>query len=149
YNMTGELPVDGGPLDITSAAVRRPGDDVSIVTHGGSLWKVLEAAEALAAEGISTEVIDLRSLRPLDADAIIGSVSRTHRLVVVDEGWKTLGLSSEIVAMVAEDALWELDAPIARVCGVEVPIPYAKHLEAASIPQVDGIIRAVHEVVGR
>jgi pyruvate dehydrogenase E1 component beta subunit len=149
YNMTGELPVDGGPVDITSAAIRRPGDDVSIVTHGGSLWKVLEAADALAREGISAEVIDLRSLRPLDEGAIIGSVSRTHRLVVVDEGWKTLGLSSEVVAMVAESALWELDAPIARVCGVEVPIPYARHLEAASIPQVDGIVRAVHKVVGR
>lgn len=149
YNMAGELPVDERPVDITSAAIRRPGEDVSIVTHGGSLWKVLEAADALATEGISAEVIDLRSLRPLDADTIIGSVTRTHRLVVVDEGWKTVGLSSEIVAMVAEDALWELDAPIARVCGVEVPIPYAKHLEAASIPQVDGIVRAVHRVVGR
>ena len=149
YNMTGKLPVDGAPVDITSAAVRRAGDDVSIVTHGGSLWKVLEAADALAVEGISAEVIDLRSLRPLDADAVIGSVTRTHRLVVVDEGWKTVGLSSEIVAMVAEEALWELDAPIARVCGVEVPIPYAKHLEAASIPQVEGIVRAVHEVVAR
>jgi pyruvate/2-oxoglutarate/acetoin dehydrogenase E1 component len=149
YGMSGDLPADGGPVDIETARVRRTGDDLTIVTHGGSLWKVMQAADVLAADGISAEVIDLRSLRPLDTEAIVGSVAKTHRLVVVDEGWKTVGLSAEIVAMVTEHALWELDAPVRRVCGVEVPIPYAKHLEMASIPQIDGVVEAVHEVMGR
>ena len=149
YNMAGELPADSGPCDITTARIRRPGTDVSIVTHGGSLWKCLDAAEELADSGISAEVLDLRSLRPLDADTILDSVARTHRLVVVDEGWKSVGLSAEIVAIVTEGALWELDAPVRRVCGVEVPVPYAHHMEEASVPQVPGIVAAVHEVTGR
>lgn len=149
YGMSGEMPADAGPIDIDTARVRRSGDDVTIVTHGGSLWKVLEAADELAAVGITAEVVDLRSLRPLDTGTIIDSVSKTHRLVVVDEGWKTAGLSAEIVATVTEQAMWELDAPVKRVCGIEVPIPYAKHLEEASIPQVDGIVAAVRAVVDR
>ena len=149
YGMSGELPADGGPVDIETARIRRAGTDVTIVTHGGSLFKVLEAAEIAASSGVSAEVIDLRSLRPLDTSMILGSIEKTHRLVVVDEGWKTVGLSAEIVATVSEHALWELDAPIKRVCGVEVPIPYAQHLEMASIPQVDGIVKAVLEVAGR
>ena len=115
----------------------------------GSLAKSLEAAELLAADGISAEVIDMRSLRPIDSPAILASVARTHRLVVVDEGWKSVGLSAEVVAIVAEEGLWDLDAPIRRVCGVEVPVPYAKHMEDASVPQVPGIVEAVREVVGR
>jgi pyruvate/2-oxoglutarate/acetoin dehydrogenase E1 component len=148
YGMKGEMLANGAPVDIETARVRRIGTDVTVVTHGGSLWKVLEAADSLAEQGVSAEVIDLRSLRPLDTDAIVDSVVKTHRLVVVDEGWKTAGLSAEIVALVTEDALWELDAPVKRVCGVEVPIPYAKHLEEASIPQVSGIEAAVRAVVG-
>ena len=149
YNMADEIPIDGGPVDITTARIRRHGDDVSIVTHGGSLAKSLEAAELLAADGISADVIDMRSLRPIDSPAILASVARTHRLVVVDEGWKSVGLSAEVVAIVAEEGLWDLDAPIRRVCGVEVPVPYAKHMEDASVPQVPGIVEAVREVVGR
>jgi len=149
YNMSGDLPVDGHPVDITRARVRRAGEDVVLVTHGGSLWKCMEAAEELAGQGISAEVLDLRSLRPLDAATIIDSVTRTHRLVVVDEGWKSVGLSAEVVALVTEHALWELDAPVRRVCGAEVPVPYAKHMEEASVPQVPTIVEAVHEVVGR
>lgn len=148
YGMKGEMPANGAPVDIETARVRRIGTDVTVVTHGGSLWKVLEAADSLAEQGLSAEVIDLRSLRPLDTDTIVDSVVKTHRLVVVDEGWKTAGLSAEIVALVTEEALWELDAPVKRVCGVEVPIPYAKHLEEASIPQVSGIEAAVRAVVG-
>ena len=148
YGMKGEMLANGAPVDIETARVRRIGTDVTVVTHGGSLWKVLEAADSVAEQGVSAEVIDLRSLRPLDTDTIVDSVVKTHRLVVVDEGWKTAGLSAEIVALVTEDALWELDAPVKRVCGVEVPIPYAKHLEEASIPQVSGIEAAVRAVVG-
>ncbi len=148
YNMTGELPVDAGPVDLTRAAVRRSGTDVSIVTYGASLWKSLDAAETLAGDGISAEVVDLRALRPLDTDSIIATVAKTHRLVVVDEGWKSVGISAEIGARILEDAIWEMDAPLRRVCGAEVPIPYAAHMEQAAIPQVDDIVAAAREVVG-
>ncbi len=151
------LMLDGvdGPLDTEAiapspwkAAIRRAGSDVTIIAYGGSVHKALTAAEELATEGVSAEVIDLRSLRPLDRDAIIGSVSRTHRAVVIDEAWKTGSLASEISAILAEDAFYELDAPIARVCTLEVPIPYARHLEEAAIPQVDRIVEAVKRSVG-
>ena len=137
-----------GPVDLARAAVRRPGTDVSIVTYGASLWKSLAAAEMLAEDGISAEVLDLRVLRPLDTDSIIATVAKTHRLVVVDEGWKSVGISAEIGARILEDAIWELDAPLRRVCGAEVPIPYAAHMEQAAIPQVDDIVAAAREVVG-
>jgi pyruvate/2-oxoglutarate/acetoin dehydrogenase E1 component len=149
YGTSGEMSVDSGPVDIDTARVRRSGEDVSIITHGGSVGKALTAAEELAAVGISAEVLDLRSLRPLDSAAIIETVTRTHRLVIVDEGWKSVGLSAEVLARVVEGCMWELDAPVARVCAVEVPIPYARHLEEAALPQVSDIIAAVHEVLGR
>ena len=148
YNTSGELDADAGPADLAHAAVRRPGTDVSLVTYGGSLSKSLAAADALAEEGISAEVLDLRVLRPLDTDAIVSTISKTHRLVVVDEGWKSVGISAEIAARVFEEAIWEMDAPLRRVCGAEVPIPYARHMEEASIPQVGGIVSAVREVMG-
>jgi len=148
YNTTGELPLDCGPVDLATAAVRREGSDVSIVTYGGSLGKALEAAEILSEDGVSAEVLDLRVLRPLDTDAILKSVSKTHRIVVVDEGWKSVGISAEIGARIFEEAIWEMDAPLRRVCGAEVPIPYARHMEQAALPQVDGIVSAAHEVVG-
>ncbi|MCZ7527216.1 MAG: alpha-ketoacid dehydrogenase subunit beta [Acidimicrobiia bacterium] len=147
YNMEGELAADAGPVDIDRAAVRRPGADLSLVTYGGSLWKCLEAAEHLAADGIDAEVVDLRTLRPLDDETILGSVARTHRAVVVDEGWRSGGISAEVAARVAEGAFWDLDAPVARVCSAEVPIPYAQHLEEAALPQVPGIVEAARRVV--
>jgi pyruvate/2-oxoglutarate/acetoin dehydrogenase E1 component len=107
----------------------------------------MEAAEQLEQDGISAEVVDLRSLRPLHVAGITASVARTHRLVVVDEGWKSVGISAEVVAAVTEHALWELDGPVRRVCGIEVPVPYAKHMEEASVPQVPEIVDAVREVV--
>ncbi|MFC2153030.1 alpha-ketoacid dehydrogenase subunit beta [Actinomycetota bacterium] len=149
YNVRGDLMPDGGPVDLTKACIRRSGDDVTLVTYGGSLAKSLDAADVLASDGVSVEVLDLRSLRPIDVPTIMESISRTHRLVVVDEGWKSVGLSAEIVALVAEHALWDLDAPVRRVCGIEVPVPYAKHMEEASVPHVQGIVGAVREVVGR
>lgn len=149
YNVRGDLMPDGGPVDLTTARIRRSGDDVTLVTYGGSLAKSLDAADVLASDGVSVEVLDLRSLRPIDVPTIMESISRTHRLVVVDEGWKSVGLSAEIVALVAEHALWDLDAPVRRVCGIEVPVPYAKHMEEASVPHVQGIVGAVREVVGR
>ncbi len=145
YSTTGET--GSGPADLTRARVPRSGTDVSIVTHGGCLPKALAAGNELEQRGISAEVVDLRMLRPLDVAALLRTVSRTHRLVIVDEGWKTGGFSAEIAARVAEDAIWELDAPIARVCTSEVPIPYAGHLESAALPQVDDIVMAAEKVV--
>lgn len=147
YNMEGEVP-EPFTSDIEHAFVRREGPDVSLVTSGGSLWKTLEAAEQLAREGIDAEVIDLRVLRPLDVATIASSVRKTHRAVIVDEGWRTGGLSAEIAATITEQVFYELDAPPARVCSVEVPIPYAKHLEEAALPQVSGIVAAARQTMG-
>jgi pyruvate dehydrogenase E1 component beta subunit len=147
--MEGELADDAGAVDIDHAAVRRPGSQLSLITYGGSLFKCLEAAGVLASEGIDAEVLDLRTLRPLDVEAIVASVSKTRRAVVVDEGWKTCSLAAEIVATIVERAFYDLDAPLARVCSAEVPIPYPKHLEDAALPQVARIVAAAREVARR
>ena len=149
YNMTGALDEAAGPVDIDRAAIRREGRDVSLITYGGSLWKTLEAAEALSKEGIEAEVIDLRTLRPLDDATIMASLARTRRAVVVDEGWRSGSISAEIIARINEQAFWHLDAPLGRVCAKEVPIPYPSHLEAASIPQVADIVAAARAAMGR
>jgi pyruvate/2-oxoglutarate/acetoin dehydrogenase E1 component len=149
YNMTGMLAADAGAVDIDRAVVRRPGRDISLITYGGSLWKTLEAATALAAERIDAEVIDLRSLRPLDDATIMTSVAKTRRAVVVDEGWRSGSLSAEVAMRIIEQAFWSLDAPIARVCSEEVPIPYPRHLESAAIPQVPKIVAAARAALGR
>jgi pyruvate dehydrogenase E1 component beta subunit len=147
YNMEGELAVDAGAVDISRAAIRRPGKQISLITYGGTLFKTLQAADELAGDGIDAEVVDLRTLRPLDTETIVESVQRTHRALIIDEGWKTGSISAEIMARVMENAFYELDAPVARVCSVEVPMPYPKHLEDAAIPQVPTIIAAARRVV--
>lgn len=149
YNMMGKLAADAGPVDIDKAAVRRPGRDISLITYGGSLWKTLEAATALAADKIEAEVIDLRSLRPLDDATIMASVAKTRRAVIVDEGWRSGSLAAEIATRIVEQAFWALDAPIGRVCTEEVPIPYPAHLEYAAIPQVPKIAAAAKTALGR
>ncbi|MCA9689016.1 MAG: alpha-ketoacid dehydrogenase subunit beta [Myxococcales bacterium] len=153
YNGEGPFQGDAGPgdaglVDITSAAVRRSGRDLSIITYGGSLPKALAAADALAQEGIDAEVIDLRVLRPLDDATILASVRKTHRAVLVDECWRSGSLAAELSARIVEAAFFELEAPIARVCTAEVPIPYPKHLEDAALPQVEDIVAAARGVVG-
>lgn len=147
YNMEGELPANAGPVDLSKAIVRREGTDVTILTYGASLHKSLDAAEALAKEGINAEVIDLRVLRPLDDAAIMGSVAETHRVLVVDEGWRSGGIAAEISARIMEQAFYELDQPVRRLCSAEVPIPYAHHLEQAALPQLETIISAVHSLI--
>jgi pyruvate dehydrogenase E1 component beta subunit len=147
YNMEGELPDDAGPVDIDRAAVRRAGRDVSLVTYGGTLFKTLTAADMLAAEGIDAEVLDLRTLRPLDMDTVLSSVRKTRRVVVIDEGWRSGSLSAEILARIAESAFYDLDAPVGRVCSAEVPMPYPKHLEDAAVPQAERIVDAVRALV--
>ncbi len=148
YNMSGKIAANAGAVDIDRALVRRPGRDVTLISWSNSLWKALEAAEALAKDGIEAEVIDLRSLRPLDDATISASVRRTRRAVIVDEGWRTGSLSAEIAARIQEACFWSLDAPVARVCSAEVPVPYPKHLETAALPQVGDIVAAVKALPG-
>jgi len=142
-----EVDEAAGPADIAHAVIRRPGSHATLITYGGSLWKCLEAADRLAHDGIETEVVDLRVLRPLDTPTVLASVAKTHRAVIVDEGWRTGSFSAEISARIMEGAFYELDAPIARVCSEEVPIPYAKHLEEAALPSVERIVSGVQGAV--
>ena len=142
YPLQGE-DTDDAPMRLGVAAVRRAGKNVSLITYGGSLPKALKAAEDLATQGIDAEVLDLRSLRPLDVDAIVATVAKTHRAVIVDEMWRTGSFAAEVSAQIMERAFDELDAPVARVCSVEVPMPYAKHLEDAALPSPERIVAAV------
>ena len=148
YNLSGPLPDPPPVVDIAHAAVRRTGTDVTVVAYGGCVGKALTAADLLAAQGISAEVVDLRVLRPLDDATIMGSIARTHRCVVVDEAWRTGSLAAEVSARVMEQSFWELDAPVERVCSVEVPVPYAQHLERATLPQPEEIVEAALRTVG-
>jgi pyruvate dehydrogenase E1 component beta subunit len=148
YPIEGELPVDPHPVDIDRAVIRRPGTHVSLITYGGTLAKTLKAADELAEQGIDAEVIDLRVLRPLDMPTVLESVRKTQRAVIVDEGWRTGSLSAEIMARIMEEAFYDLDAPVARVCSAEVPMPYPRHLEEAALPQPEDIIHAVHSLFG-
>lgn len=142
YNVEGELTSADAGADIAHARVRRQGGDVTLITYGGTLGKTLDAADALAREGISAEVIDLRVLRPLDDTTFLDSVRKTRRAVIVDEGWRSGSLAAEISARIMEQAFYDLDAPVARVCSEEVPIPYPKHLEEAALPQAPKIVAA-------
>ncbi|HEY7250056.1 MAG TPA: alpha-ketoacid dehydrogenase subunit beta [Methylomirabilota bacterium] len=149
YNMQGELAADAGAVDIARAAVRRPGSDITLIAYGGTLFKALDAAEELSAEHrVEAEVLDLRTLRPLDTGAILESVGRTHRAVIVDEGWRSGSLSAEVSARIMEGVFYELDAPVARVCSAEVPMPYPKHLEDAALPQPEKIVEAALGAAG-
>jgi len=147
YNMEGTLAADAGPVDIDRARVRRDGKDLTIITHSASLFKSLDAAEILARQGIDVEVIDLRSLRPLDERTFLDSIAKTHRALVVDEGWRSGGISAEIAARIMEGIFYELDAPVERLCSVEAPMPYAKHMEDAVLPQTDKIVDLVRRMV--
>ncbi len=141
YNHSGILPEDDDPVDISQAKVMRQGKDLTIATYGASLHKVMEASSQLADEGIETEVIDLRVLRPLDDATLMASLRKNHRMMIVDEGWRSGSISAEISARLTEQAFYDLDAPIERLCSAEVPMPYAKHLEDAALPQVDSIVK--------
>ena len=146
-NEKGSLAGHPGSVDLDRAAIRRPGRDITLITYGGMLPRTRAAAEALAAEGIDAEVIDLRTLRPLDDETILESVARTHRAVVIDEGWRSGSLSAEIAARIQERIFYDLDAPIARVCTKEVPIPYPKLLEDAALPSRESIMDAARQTV--
>jgi len=147
YNAKGSLDSSAVALPIGKALTHREGKDLTILAYGINLFKALEAAETLSEEGIDAEVIDLRSLRPLDDAAIMASVAKTHRVMIVDEGWKSGSIAAEIMARINEQAFFELDAPMGRVCSVEVPLPYAKHLEDAAIPQPYKIVEMAHRMM--
>lgn len=145
YTMKGDP--GQGPVGLDRAAVRRSGDDLTIVASGGMVPKAIEAADRLEMNGVSAEVIDLRSLRPLDRGTLDESVRRTHRALVVDEGWRSVGMSAEVSAAITEDCFYTLDAPVRRLAAAEVPIPYPAHLEQAAIPSADDIVRAATAIV--
>lgn len=149
YNREGELVEDWRIDDIRRAAVRREGTAISLICYGGNLHKTLDAAEQLAQDGVEAEVIDLRSLRPLDEETVLNSVRKTRRAVIVDEGWRSGSLAAEIGMRIAEMAFYDLDAPPARVCTAEVPLPYPRHLEQAALPQVETIVEQAREVLGQ
>jgi len=144
FEETITLPVN---VDIDHAKVRRPGRDVTILTYGASLPKSMEASNTLAAEGIEAEVVDLRTLRPLDNETILNSVGKTHRALVVDEGWRSVGISAELSARITENIFYELDAPVGRICSAEVPMPYSRHMEQAALPQAATIVETVKGMV--
>ncbi len=148
YNMEGELPGEPSEVDIVHAAVRKEGTAVSLITYGGTLFKTLQAADELAKAGISAEVVDLRVLRPLETETLLASVRKTHRALIVDEAWRSGGISAEISARIMEGAFFELDAPVGRVCGAEVPMPYPRHLEEAALPQVASIVAGARGLFG-
>jgi pyruvate dehydrogenase E1 component beta subunit len=149
YNVEGELTDAWQTCDLRSAKVMREGRDVTLVAWGGTLGKALAAANELADTGIDAEVIDLRVLRPLDDATVMASIRRTHRAVIVDEGWRSGSLAAEIMARIVEQALYDLDAPVARVCSEEVPVPYAKHLEDAVLPQPAKIVAAARQLLAK
>lgn len=148
YNIEEEWSGDGADVDIKTAKVRREGSDVSIITNGIGVHKSLDAAKQLSDEGIEAEVIDLRVLRPLDNETVFSSIEKTGRGLIVDEGWKSGGISAELSARITENCFYNLDCPVERVCGEEVPAPYAKHLEMASLPQVQNIVDTVKKMGG-
>jgi pyruvate/2-oxoglutarate/acetoin dehydrogenase E1 component len=145
-NTQGDV-LDGPEADMEKAIIRKQGTDITLITYGGSLPKVLKAASALEVLNIKVEVVDLRCLRPLDKATIIASVEKTHRAIIIDEGWKTGSLAGELSAIIMEQAFWTLDAPVQRICTQEVPIPYPKHLEHAALPQVDQIVNCVQRLL--
>ncbi len=146
-NLEKEIAAAAGAVDITKAIVRREGNDISIITYGAGVYKALDAAAELAASGIEAEVVDLRVLRPLDEATVLASVAKTHRALVVEEAWRSVGIAAEVSARIMEKAFYELDAPVRRLCGVEVPIPYPKHLEDASVPQKEDIVSAIVKMI--
>jgi pyruvate/2-oxoglutarate/acetoin dehydrogenase E1 component len=149
YNMEGELAEGSASVEIDHARVARAGRDVTVIAYSASLFKALEAANNLSSGGIECEVVDLRTLRPLDTETFVASVRRTHRAVIVDEGWRSGSISAEVSSRIMENAFYDLDAPVERICSAEVPMPYARHMEQAALPQPETIIRTIRAMVGK
>ncbi|MBV9121686.1 MAG: alpha-ketoacid dehydrogenase subunit beta [Chloroflexi bacterium] len=149
YNTRGEVPDEEFLTPLDKADVKRQGTDVSLVAHSRMVLLALQAAEQLEADGISAEVVDLRSLRPLDAETLRQSVEKTNHAVLIEEGWGSYGITAETAATIYEAAFDYLEAPRVRISGVEVPMPYAKRMEAACIPTVEQIVAGAKRALGR
>lgn len=149
YNVRGEVPEGEHIVPLGVADLKREGADVSIVTHGKMVHLALQAAQKLSKEGVEADVLDLRSLRPLDMDAILASVKKTNRMVYLEEGWPYAGVGAQIAAMVQEEAFDHLDAPILRVTQADVPMPYAKNLEQLAKPNAQQVVEACKKVLYR
>lgn len=147
YPMEGTLAENAAAVKLGKAKLHREGKDLSLISYGSCLHKCLDAAVILAEEGIGTDLIDLRTLRPLDTESFLTSVAKTHRALIVDEGWRSGSLSAEISARIMEQAFYQLDAPVERICSAEVPMPYAKHMEEAALPQVATIVETARRMV--
>jgi pyruvate dehydrogenase E1 component beta subunit len=147
YQTRGEVPDGDFLVPLGQSTVQRPGRDVTIVTYSKMLEISLKAAEQLAQAGIEAEIVDLRSLRPLDMDPVIESFKKTNRAVIVEEGWPSFGIGAEVSARIYEQAFDYVDAPIRRVAQKEVPLPYNRTLEQLAIPGVEDVIAAVKEVL--
>ena len=147
YNIKGEVPEGEHIVPIGRAEVKRPGSDVTLICHSKTVTVALKAAEQLAGQGASAEVLDLRSLRPLDEAAILDSVARTNRAVVVEEGWPHCGIGAQVVDVIQRDAFDQLDAPVLRVTQADVPMPYNKHLERLAKPSPDRVVAAARRVL--
>jgi pyruvate dehydrogenase E1 component beta subunit len=150
YNLKGEVPDDDDfviPLGV--AEVKREGSDVSIITHGKMIHVALQAAGMLEKDGVNAEVLDLRSLRPLDTDAILATVAKTNRVVLLEEGWPYGGITATVAALIQEEAFDHLDAPVLRVTQADVPMPYAKQLEKAVKPSAELVVEKVNRVLYR
>lgn len=150
YNMKGEVSDDADLIvPIGKADIKREGEDISIITHGKAVHIALAAAAKLEKDGVKAEVVDLRSIRPLDVDAILASVRKTNRAVYLEEGWAFAGVGSQVVSIIQEEAFDDLDAPIMRVSQADIPMPYAKNLEAAAKPSVDRVVQACNKILYR
>ena len=148
YAVEGEVATDPEPVGIDKAKCHRKGKDVTLISYGSCLYKCLDAADELAKKGIECEVFDLRTLRPLDEESFLSSIARTHRALIVDEGWRSGSISAEISARIMEKSFYDLDAPVERICSAVVPMPYAQHMEEAALPQVETIVAAVRRMCG-
>jgi pyruvate dehydrogenase E1 component beta subunit len=147
YQVRGEVPEDDYTIPLNQAKIHRPGNDVTLITYSKMLEKSMIAADKLAKEGIEVEIVDLRSLRPLDMGPILDSFKKTNRAVIVEEGWRSYGVGAEVSARIYEQAFDYVDAPIQRVAQDEVPLPYNRTLEQMALPQVEDVIQAVKEVL--
>jgi pyruvate dehydrogenase E1 component beta subunit len=149
YNLKGEVPEGEHVVPLGKADIKRPGADVTIVCHSKTVAVALKAADQLAAEEVEAEVVDLRTIRPLDHEAVLASVAKTHRCLVAEEGWPFAGVGAEVADTIQREAFDELDAPIIRVSGADVPMPYNKQLEKAAKVDVAKVVAAVNEVMYR
>jgi pyruvate dehydrogenase E1 component beta subunit len=146
YQMRGDVPEGDYTTPLDKAKIQRPGRDVTVVTYSKMLEVSLKAAELLAKDGIEIEIVDLRSLRPLDMEPVLDSFKKTNRAVIVEEGWRSYGVGAEVASRIYEEAFDYVDAPIKRLAQAEVPLPYNRNLEQMALPQVDDVVKAVKEV---